>query len=267
MRLELIALAGFIGLAACSTPAARFDRLALGSGLVRHEVAGAGFSHVVYRNRHWGEAGPLHVYLDGDGTPFLGKRWVSADPTPRNALLLQLMLQDRAPSLYLGRPCYHGQRDPLCSPLLWTTRRYAQEVVASLAAALRNDRYEAFVLIGYSGGGALAMLLAERLMDVRAVVTVAGNLDPERWAAGHGYTPLIGSLNPARRQPLADDIVQLHYIGARDETVTVDWLRSATVRQARATVRVISGYDHVCCWRDFWPAVLDELALALERAR
>ena len=68
------------------------------------------------------------------------------------------------------------------------------------------------------------MLLAERFKQTRAVVTVAGNLDPDRWVAQHGYSPLVGSLNPARRPPLPSHILQLHFVGGRDRNVPRDLL-------------------------------------------
>ena len=102
--------------------------------------------------------------------------------------MLELMSLDHAPSLYLGRPCYFGMaRQPPCEPQYWTTLRFSESVVASMAAALKaavgSMVEQGFVLIGHSGGGTLAMLLAQRLDRVQSVVTIAGNLDIEAWAA------------------------------------------------------------------------------------
>ena len=70
---------------------------------------------------------------------------------------------------------------------LWTSARYGDEAVASMAAALRPDLamesgYDRVVWVGHSGGGALAMLLAERVPETTAVVTIAADLDTEAWA-------------------------------------------------------------------------------------
>ena len=63
----------------------------------------------------------------------------TADPTAREPLVLRLMALDRVPSVYLGRPCYHGlAADPRCTPALWTDARYSEVVVASMAAATRR---------------------------------------------------------------------------------------------------------------------------------
>ena len=77
----------------------------------------------------------LHVYLDGDGTPMLGS-YPAADPTPRDPLVLDLMALDSTPSIYVGRPCYHGLSGAPCSPSLWTSGRYSEPVVASMAAGI-----------------------------------------------------------------------------------------------------------------------------------
>ena len=68
-------------------------------------------------------------------------------------------------------------------------------------------------MIGYSGGGTLAQLVAEKFTQTRAVVTLAGNLDLAAWVQLHDYTPLGGSLNPAERPPLPGHILQIHYVG------------------------------------------------------
>ena len=103
-RVALLAIAA----AACAKPSERFHAAATRLGLAHETVAGAPFRHVVFRN-----AAPpsnvLHVYLDGDGVPWIDGR-PGADPTPRNTLVLKLMRIDASPSVYVGRPCYHQAR-------------------------------------------------------------------------------------------------------------------------------------------------------------
>ena len=228
--------------------------------LERGWVAGQGFRHRVFRNAASADTdGPLHIYLEGDGLPFRTPTHVSADPTPRNPLALRLLLRDPAPAVYAGRPCYHGQATAAgCSPRLWTNARYGESVVASMAAALRRLAADErpLVLIGYSGGGTLAMLLAPRLSNTMRVVTIAANLDVSAWTAYHNFTPLSGSLDPAREAPLSAQIAQLHLTGARDRHVP-PWLAVPVVaRQPNAELVVLPGFDHRCCWEDQWPALL-----------
>lgn len=259
--LAALALVVLLAGAACSAPPAQ--ELAAGHGLSGEVVRGDPFLHQVFRNRVGGRR--LHVYLDGDGTPWRTRYEVAMDPTSRQPLMLQLMLLDQQPALYLGRPCYHRVADKHCEPRWWTRQRYAAEVVASLNRVLQHyaQDYDELVLIGHSGGGTLAMLIAGRRADVAAVLTLGGNLDPDAWASAHQYTPLRGSLNPAREPPLPASIWQLHVLGEEDSNVTRDMVAPVVDRQARACLVSVPGQGHGCCWRELWPALLAQQAAAL----
>lgn len=137
----------------------------------------------------------LHVYLEGDGQPWLRGFWPAANPTSREMTALKLMLLDPHPAVYLNRPCYGQVQMPInCSVSLWTDGRYSSEVVAAMLAGLRELRQKypgkRLVLLGHSGGGTLAMLLAQRMEEVVAVVTVAANLDHRAWTSARGFFPL-----------------------------------------------------------------------------
>lgn len=248
----------------CASPSQRLDDQASDLGFRKVVVLGDGFSHVAYIKD--GRATPnsaLHVYLEGDGTPWVRKRVAAADPSPRTPLMLELMLLDPAPSIYLGRPCYHGlNKVKACTPDMWTDKRYSEAVVASMSVALDrlSVEYQALVLLGYSGGGTLAMLLAEHQPKTETVITVAANLDTERWAALHKQQPLTGSLNPASRPPLPPRIRQMHFAGAQDDNVPPVLVRDAIAQQQGATFKVFPKQDHSCCWRDVWKEILGGLA-------
>jgi pimeloyl-ACP methyl ester carboxylesterase len=255
-------------LGGCASPAQRLDGQAAKLGFIKQTIPGTICPHIVYLNGAWGQAGVLHIYLEGDGTPWINRFMVASDPTPRNPLVLRLMAQDENPALYLARPCYNGQFDAsTCSPLLWTSRRYAPEIVDSMAAALHhmlaNSSYKNLVFIGYSGGGTLAMLLAERFAETSAILTVSGNLDVERWTVLHHYSPLSGSLNPATRPPLADHIVQLHFAGGRDQNIPARLIKPVIDRQHYAKLMDIDSYDHTCCWELGWSTILDQLVSSM----
>jgi hypothetical protein len=226
-------------------------------------VSGGRFMHQLYLNHREGHT--LHIYIEGDGQSWRTTRQVSWNPGPGKPLMLGLMAQDTAPSIYLGRPCYHQLHDPACGPIWWTDRRYAEEVVNSMSRvldAVAGD-YRNVVLFGHSGGGTLAMLLAARCEYVSAVVTLAGNLDVEAWAAYHGYTPLQGSLNPRAEPPLQSEITQLHLLGENDAVITQSMLAGALVQQPAAEIRTIPRADHSCCWSQLWPSILSEINAGL----
>lgn len=248
-----------------STPAARYDAVAHDLGLHREIIEGQGYAHAIYLRALAASGESLHVYLESDGSPWIAGTRVAEDPTPSEPVALELLRADPSPAVLVGRPCYHGLGSASrCNPRMWTSARYSEAVVASMAGAVQRvaARYRArrLVLIGYSGGGTLAMLLAERLANVRALITIAGNLDTDAWTQLHGYAPLTGSLNPARRAPLPPTIAQLHLAGGRDRNVPAALIEPVVRRQARAQLRVYGDADHGCCWTRLWPQVLGEVA-------
>jgi len=255
----------FILFSACTLSSVRIsDETAASLGFDRAIVPGGGFNHVVYRNRIPVDSGMIHVYLEGDGSPWRHEREVAVDPGPRNPVMLQLMALDPKASIYLGRPCYHGlYKQPPCYPYLWTHGRYSPRVVDAMAQALeritRNNAAEQLVLIGYSGGGTIAMLLAERMPNVVSVVTLAGNLDPDAWAEHRNYSRLQGSLNPANRAPLPSRIYQLHIAAENDVVVPPKMIESAIKHQNNAGFKVLPDVDHTCCWQAVWPSILGDL--------
>jgi hypothetical protein len=279
-------------LTACSntTPAYHFNAYAKQLGFERDSILGKPFQHTLYhlpkqsktRTDAGTKAKTLHVYIDGDGSPFLQHRYPAIDPTPHRAILLDLMRKDPQQSIYLGRPCYHQQAtpkspvtDPLChraNHRYWTNERYAKVIVESLFVALKRyvqrhyaaDDSLSIVLIGFSGGGTLSMLLAPYVSDLSqtlAVVTLAGNLDSERWARHHRYQPLTGSLNPAKQAPLAAHIKQLHLLGENDKNILYSMINPVIKQQYNATFIRLVKANHHCCWHTIWPSILDNLAL------
>jgi pimeloyl-ACP methyl ester carboxylesterase len=228
-------------------------------------MRGTRFHHVLFV-RDSGPSGILHIYIDGDGRPWLAGV-PAPDPTPRDLLVLRLMALDPRASVYLGRPCYHGlAKDEGCSSATWTDARYSDTVLQSLAAAaerLISERgVERVVWVGYSGGGVLAMLLAPRFTETAAVVTVGANLDIDAWADAQRARRLAGSLNPALQPPLPARVYQRHYVGADDDIVPPSVVARAPI--AAGTLRVIPSYTHSCCWTEMWPSILAELD-AMER--
>ena len=248
-------------LSGCATPAQRFLDDADRRGFTTHVAQSEQHHLVVLRRRPPSAGEPIHIYLDGDGMPMLSKRRIARDPSSRSRLILDLLELDPAPSVLVGRPCYY-QGNSGCDPVLWTDQRYSEEIVAGLAQVIAAESDAApaspLTLIGYSGGGALAMLLAPRLHRVERVVTVAANLDVTAWAEHHGYSALAGSLNPANAPPLPAHIRQLHLFGEKDENVPAALMRAVAERGSNSEIRIVPGYNHACCWADTWPAPLAE---------
>ena len=262
----LLALAPALVLVACAHSPPDLDSVAARHGFVTSQRSGTGWEHAVVEHLDAKRTdSTLHIYIEGDGTPWRNGRVPAQDPTPRRMLALELMAHDPAPGVYIGRPCYFGQAASAnCNNALWTSERYSAAVVASMRRVI--DGYleqlapTEVVLIGYSGGGALAALLAADLGPEVALVTVAGNLDTNLWTTLRGFLPLTGSLNPKDQAALLATQRQLHLVGERDSTVPAAVTQSFTgaLGLPREPLREYPGFDHSCCWLQVWPEVLVE---------
>ena len=115
------------------------------------------------------------------------------------------------------------------------------------------------MLVGYSGGGTLAALLATRRQDVSRLVTVAGLLDHAAWTQALRISPLTGSLNPADEWAQLRQIPQVHYVGGKDRQTGKLALRPA-LEHPSPQVRVIElpDFDHNCCWAEAWSRLVRE---------
>lgn len=210
-------------------------------------------------------ADTLHVYIEGDGRAWIRRR-PPEDPTPTDPVALNLALADGAPAvLYLARPCQFTTRATkgACALPYWSIRRFSEEVVSSMNLAVSGYKRESgarqIVIIGYSGGGAVAALIAAWRDDVALLITVAGTLDHRVWTSHHQVSPLTGSLNPVDQAARLAAIPQIHFVGADDEVVpplvAESYMRALPFRNNARVIR-IPGYDHPCCWDRDWPALL-----------
>lgn len=200
----------------------------------------------------------LRIYLEGDGHAWATPTQPSLDPSPRHLLVARLAFEDSTPSLYLARPCQFIDA-PGCNTRLWTDQRFSSAVVASLSQALDHIkmRYgnEDFELVGYSGGAALALLLAAQRSDVVQVQTIAGNLSPRQWTALLELSPLNGSLDPLDYHEQLARVPQRHFVGSADRVVPPSLLD--TYRQALDSSRCIQsvfveGASHAEGWGPAW---------------
>lgn len=207
----------------------------------------------------------LYIYIEGDGLAWRDRSTPSLNPTPVKPVALELALQQGANAAYLARPCqYGGINDAACTDnRWWTSHRFAPEVIDATNRAIDEIRRahgaQHLVLIGYSGGGAVAALVAARRTDVAGLVTVAGNLDTDAWTHLHKVRALSGSLNPADQWQALQDIPQHHYAGEDDRIVPPAVARSYAARfpvDKRPAVTVLNGHDHACCWTGSWKTIL-----------
>lgn len=199
------------------------------------------------------------IYIEGDGRPWrAGGRVIADDPSPRNLPALTWMASLPGPSLYLGRPCYfQASAQPACNAMLWTYGRYSDQVVAVMAQGLqswlqRHPQIDSLTLVGHSGGGVLALLLAERVPAVVEVVTLAAPTDVALWAQLHEYTPLFASLNPADIEQWRPQVRRRLFFGEQDRQVPPASFAPSAQSIPGAQISVVLGIGHDCCAPTLW---------------
>lgn len=262
-------------LQACSSSGERIDHRAAAAGLSREVIDSSPYRHVIYTRtaRPETQAGlttGLTIFIEGDGRPWSPDgQQPSEDPTTRRPLALQLLEKTASPAMYVSRPCYQQLVDANCSSAVWTSERYSKTVVESIAEVIRRKAAAAgspsLTLIGYSGGGVLATLVAEQLSGVDTVITIAANLDIDAWTKHHRYLPLTGSLNPASSAK-AHPWREIHLQGARDEVVPPDTTTAYFQRYPQSRRLMLDRYDHVCCWVRDWSKLSAQVDAALREA-
>lgn len=201
----------------------------------------------------------LTVYIEGDGAPWVSSTLPPGDPTPLNPTSLILAGKDgRRPILYVARPCQYLDAAELrsCHYRYWTAGRFSPEVVNAIDEVINRVKAATGTrwvrLIGFSGGGVIAALLAAQREDVLDLTTVAAPLDIEAWSAFHQISPLQGSLNPMDFIKALSQIRQLHLVGENDSIVPSVYVKSVEARMPFAQFVFVPGYTHNCCWGENW---------------
>jgi pimeloyl-ACP methyl ester carboxylesterase len=263
------AMLGTLLLAACATvePTANADALARPAGMERTLVPAGDFVLTAYV-RLTAPGRPLTLYIEGDGLAWVSRTQPSLDPTPRKATGLALAAADSAPNVaYLARPCQFTPRsmNPRCSVAYWTGKRFAPEVIAAVDQAVGQLATQASArgvnLVGYSGGGAVAVLVAARRNDVISLRTVAGNLDHEAVNRLHEVSPMPESLNAIDVADKVAAIPQIHFSGSDDSVVppAIAERFRAAVPGSCVTIETVPGATHEAPWADIWPHLVQQV--------
>ena len=271
-------LFGFI--ASCSIWGSDFMRASqIGEqgGLQYRKIVSPPFVFATWSRIHEypGQADPLAkselvVYIEGDGAAWINRSQVSPDPTPSNPVALRLAAIDAHLNpdrqiLYLARPCqYVSFSDNLnCKSFYWSTGRYSEEVIHSMDVAIsqiaRQVGAQRIQLVGYSGGAAVALLIASRRRDVTSIRTVAGNVDPEGLNKIQSVSPLASSLNPRNYVEQLSRIPQLYWVGGDDSLITFKFTQGWTNRLSSGCVALIEipHVSHTEGWEGAWPNLLN----------
>ena len=113
-------------------------------------------------------------------------------------------------------------------------------------------------LVGFSGGGGLACLVAARRDDV------AGLLDHDWWTRTNNYPPLTDSLNPADFAAKLADIPQIHFYGMDDKLISPAMsARFESLAPFKDFTRAAAPAGHDTGWQKAWPGLLQRYVLPL----
>ena len=165
---------------------------------------------------------PYKIYIEGDGYAFNVRGKATQDPTPHSTLVRELAFGDKSPNvIYLARPCQYV-KSLICSKRHWTTARFAPEIVNAEYEAIKNiAEHNSVILIGFSGGAQIAGLVATAKpgLNVKKIITIAGNLDHLAWTQYHNLPPLNESMNLESYLKQFAQLPQIHYVGSNDKVM------------------------------------------------
>ena len=261
-------------LAGCvsADPRQQANEIAARAGLLRENLHAGPFLIATW-SRIVPPVNRLRVYIEGDGFAWKSRTQPSVDPTPRNPTGLALAAADVNENvLYLARPCqFIGPPLPgNCNVSYWTHERFSPVVIDAMDNVLSQvvTRYPGvkLELVGYSGGGNIAALLAAHRTDVRSLRTVAGNLDVAYVNALHHVTAMPDAVSAIDKASALRTLPQIHFSGDADQTVppTVARRFQRAVGGHCTRVDVVSGMGHGSDWVAIWPQLLTKAVTPTE---
>lgn len=192
---------------------------------------------------------PIKIYIEGDGYAFDAFGQPTANPTPHSNFLRKTAFGDKHKNVvYLARPCQFV-RDNVCHVTDWTRGRFSSQIVDCEYEAIKKiAQSRPIILVGFSGGAQVAGLVAVKHKDlnIKKLVTVAGNLNVKAWTDYHRLPSLDQSLDLRNYRTEYAKFVQTHYIGANDGNIipqiTLDFVNP------KATTNIVDGADHNTGW-------------------
>ena len=258
-----------IVLSGCSLlqPSHHAGQLAQEAGLQKSNFSAGGFVLTAY-SRIGDPDQPVNIYIEGDGLAWFSRNQLSNDPTPRVATGLALAALDPAANVvYLARPCQFNDFDLTpCDSAYWSNKRFSLEVLEAMnqeiSSFIQQTHARKINLIGYSGGAAVAALLAVRRPDVISLRTVAGNLDHNFVNHYHQVDAMTESLNPVDISEKLTALPQLHFVGISDEVIPKKVaLRFIARQQSQSSSAPCAGImrvpaGHQDNWVQQWPQLL-----------
>ena len=207
---------------------------------------------------------PLEVFIEGDGLAYVSRSSPSRNPTPIDPISLRLATISSKPNiLYIARPCQYVELNSQknCGVKIWTTSRFTEDVINAVNQAidfgLKRAQASIVHLVGYSGGGAVAVLVAARRQNVGSIRTLAGYLDHKTLNRVKKVTPLYGSLDPMEKAYLLSHIPQHHISGSNDKIIP-KWVAQGfakAVGNTKCATAKIANTTHTDGWLELWKKI------------
>jgi len=162
--------------------------------------------------------------------------------------------------VYLARPCQFLFGAPSAGqcvdPLQWTKGRYSDNQLTLIEDAIRQTigRVDtALVVVGHSGGGVIALRLAQRArLPIHCTVTLASPIDIKAWQRHHQTNVALDITDPADLADTSASMRAIFLFGAEDQTVPPSaigrWAKEA--RRAPTIYEMTRAASHNHGWGD-----------------
>jgi hypothetical protein len=240
------------------------DDIAGKAGFTKEYIKAGQFMLMTYQ-RFNRSSDSINIYIEGDGRAWETKHRLSDDPTPLNPVALRLAAVDPSDNIaYIARPGQYSLSGlPECDSKYWSGSRFAPEVINSFGRAIDLLKGKSLAhhvqLIGFSGGGAIAVFVAAQRSDVTAIRTVAGDLDPKAFCQYHHVSRLEGSMDPMGVAQAISLLPQRHFVGSKDLVVPGFIAQSFVKKEGDRTygrITVVEGNTHTKGWQERWKELL-----------
>ena len=239
----------------------RANKIAEKSGFQRNNVTAKSFKILTF-SKITDYTKPLSIFIEGDGFAWKTRYIISQNPTPKNPIGLKLAAIDQSPNiLYIARPCQYVDilQEKHCQNKFWSRSRFSDVVLKDINIVIdkfvQDYEFTKVNMYGYSGGGAIAVLIASRRNDVRSIRTVAANLNHKHLMKFHQLSPLSDSLDAIDVAQDVSKTWQYHLLGGKDKIVTnessMSFINKAKEHNSEGVnFAIVKGATH----RDYsWP--------------
>lgn len=256
------------GCAALMDPRDAYDQVAADGGFERRSFFSGAEQLRGYSRLRGTRSDMLTLYIEGDGAPWPWSDTPPPDPTPIRTRVLQMASAEPGSAVaYLARPCQFLPALELrrCPVELWSRERFSEPAVRQLDRAVQALKQEAGAkrlrLVGFSGGGTMAALLALMRDDVEVLITAAAPMNLSRWTKLHRVSGIAPEFDLAERlRSERPGLLQIHLVGDNDAIVPPSLFHPSGAPGAKLRVVEIPGFDHDCCWGTEWSRLLTQIS-------